>query len=190
MMASTENAQIPRWAEEVKSASYRVERAGRNRGAEDHEHSDAAAGSLAHMEALRREASGHDEQRRKSLAENLLNTVELANCEFVADHNEFGRLKAAHAPKDGDVVVEDTAKWPGLQAHMHADGHGATFTVDQRVNTWLTRGGRSATIRHVSSDRSGRLGRRADPQRAGSTRTRCRARALARAARPRIYVPK
>jgi hypothetical protein len=177
MMASTENAQIPRWAEEVKSASYRVERAGRNRGAEDHAHSDAAAGSLAHMEALRREASGHDEQRRKSLAENLLNTVELANCEFVADHNEFGRLKAAHAPKDGDVVVEDTAKWPGLQAHMHADGHGATFTVDQRVNTWLTRGGRSATIRHVSSDRSGRLGRRADPQRAGSTRTVPRARA-------------
>ena len=52
------------------------------------------------------EASGHDEQRRKSLAENLLNTVELANCEFVADHNEFGRLKAAHAPKDGDVDVQ------------------------------------------------------------------------------------
>ena len=43
--------------------------------------------------------------------------------------------------------------------HLHADGRGATFTVDHRVNTWLTRGqtGHSHQIQHIASDRSRQL---------------------------------
>ena len=167
LTTSTENRQIPRWAQELKSASYQIERRGRNLvGEADSTGDDGEGGTIAHMEALRREASGGDEQRRKSLAENLLNTVELKDCEFSGDNKEFDKLLARHAPADGDVVVEDTARRPGLQMHVHADGRGATFTVDHRVNTWLTRNGADKGVHHVASDVSGRLARAGSPDHA------------------------
>ena len=80
----------------------------------------------------------------------LLHAVNLDDCEFSGDGDEFNRLKTRYAPTDGDVVVEDNKLRPGLRMHLHRDGLGATFTVDHRVNTWLTRGRTgSATVSHV-----------------------------------------
>ena len=90
------------------------------------------------MEAVGRIASAGDQERRKSLDQGLLHAVNLEDCEFSGDGDEFNRLKTRYAPTDGDVVVEDNKLRPGLRMHLHRDGLGATFTVDHRVNTWLT----------------------------------------------------
>ena len=88
MTASTDNRTVPRWAEELKSASYWIERTGRTRGShqgcpkQKDQNKRSEKEGLANVEALRREASGHDGERRKSLTNGLVNTVELNDCEF------------------------------------------------------------------------------------------------------------
>ena len=79
-------------------------------------------------------------------------------------------------------MLEDTTQWPGLQMHLHADGHGATCTVDPRVNTWLTRGqtGHGHQIQHIASDRSRQL----DGLPAARTPAASRAHAAARGGKP------
>ena len=164
------------WAERARgetsttrSASFTVEREGRSRATgpsyrttgtrkdrEGSQDQSTAPDRLAHMATIRRTASGGTEERQKSLDSSLLCTVELDECVFENDVDVFTEAIRKHSPTDGEIVIEDTARYPGLRMHLHKDGKGATFTVDHRVNTWLTRGkeGHSQQIRHVASDLS------------------------------------
>ena len=43
---------------------------------------------------------------------------------------------------ESGVMVEDTARWAGLQLNLHRDGQGATAYLDKRCLSWITAGGR------------------------------------------------
>jgi hypothetical protein len=91
------------------------------------------------LNALRACAAAGTEERRESLEglEHLLCTVQVQDCKFVK--GDVSDAAKEFPRQEGDVIIEDTKRWPGLVMHIHADGDGATFYVDKRVNSWITR---------------------------------------------------
>ena len=93
-------------------------------------------------------ASGRTEQRRKSLVghENLLHHVRVEDCVFaVGDIDQALREEGLDRTElESGVMVEDSAKYAGLQLNLHRDGQGATAYLDKRCLSWITAGGRGA----------------------------------------------
>jgi hypothetical protein len=88
----------------------------------------------------RKERKSQAQQERISLdgLESLLHSIEVDDCEMVV--GDTRKIAAQYQPKAGDVVIEDTARYPGLIMYLHSDMRGATFTVDARIRQWSRRG--------------------------------------------------
>ena len=99
---------------------------------------DVDDAKIARVDLIASIAAGGSENEQNAVSDTgLLTAVELDDCIF-----EVGDTKAIAAEfplEEGAVMVADTGRYAGLVMQLHADGEGANYWVDKRVNQWSTR---------------------------------------------------